>query len=186
MLPICSKIFERIIYNTYNYLFDNNLISQNQSGFKHGDSCINQLISTTHDIFNLLDEGLELRGVFLDISKAFNKVWHKGLIYKLKQNSIPGELLNILVDFLNNRKQRVVLNGQSYNWIDVKAGVPQDSIMGPSLFLIYINDLPEGLITNTKLFVDDTSLFSVVRDIAASTGELNNDLGNISGHINGK
>ena len=58
--------------------------------------------------------------------------------------------------------------------------------MGPSLFLIYINNLPEGLITNTKLFVDDTSLFSVVRDIAASTGELNNDLGNISGHINGK
>ena len=128
-----------------------------------------------------------MRGVFLDISKAFDNVWHKGLIYKLQENGISGELLNIIVDFLNNRKQRVVLNGQSSNWVDVKAGVPQGSIMGPLLFLIYINDLPEGLITNAKLFADDTSFFSVVRDIAACTEELNNDLRNISnGHINGK
>ena len=108
---------------------------------------------------NSLGEGFEVRGVFLDISKAFDKVWHEGLIYKLQQNGISGELLNILVDFLNNRKQRVVLNGQSSNWVDVKAGVPQGSIMGPLLFLIYINDLPEGLITNAKLFANDTSLF---------------------------
>ena len=163
MLPIYSKIFERIIYNnTYNYRIDNNLISQNHSGFKRGDSCINQLISVTHDILNSLDEGLEVRGVFLDISKAFNKVWHKGFIYKLQQNGISGELLNILIDSLNNRKQRVVLNRQSCNWVDVKAGVPQGSITGPLLFIIYINDLPEGLITNAKLFADDMSLFAVV------------------------
>ena len=93
-----------------------------------------------------------MRGVFLDISKAFDNVWHKGLIYKLQENGIFGELLNIIVDFLSNRKQRVVLNGQSSNWVDVKAGVPQGSI----LFLIYINDLPEGLITNAKVFADDT------------------------------
>ena len=88
--------------------------------------------------------------------------------------------MNILVDFLNNRKQRIVLNGQTSHWIDVKASVPQGSIMGPLLFLIYINNRPEGLITNAKLFADDASLFSVVRDIAASTEELNNDLRNIS------
>ena len=117
-----------------------------------------------------------MRGVFLDISKAFDNVWHKGLIYKLQENGISGELLNIIVDFLNNRKQRVVLNGQSSNWVDVKAGVPQGSIMGPLL----INALPEGLIANAKLFADDTSLFLVVRDIAASTEELNDDLRNIS------
>ena len=147
LLPICSKIFERIIYNnTYNYLIDNNLISQNQSGFKRGDSCINQLISITHDILNSLDEGLEVRGVFLDISKAFDKVWHDGLIYKLQQNGISGELLNILIDFLKNRKQGVVLNGQSSNWVDIKAGEPQGSIMGPLLFLIYINDIGKSLL----------------------------------------
>ena len=121
-----------------------------------------------------------MRGVFLDIFKAFHKVWYEGLIHKLQQNGISGKLLNILVNFLNNSKQRVVLNGQSSNWVDVKAGVPQGSITRPWLFLIYINDLPEGLITNAKLFADDTSLFSVVRDIAATTEELNNDLRNIS------
>ena len=98
-----------------------------------------------------------MRRVFLDISKAFNKVWQEGLIYKLQQNGISGELLNILVDFLNNRKQSVVLNGQSSNWVDVKA-----SIMVPLLFLIYINDLPEGLNTNAKLLADDKALFSIV------------------------
>ena len=116
LLPICSKIYERIIYNnTYNYLINTNLISQNQSGFKRGESCINQLISITHDILNSLDEGLEVRGVSLGISKAFDKVWHEGWIYELQQNGISGELLNILIDFLNNRKQRVILNGQSSN-----------------------------------------------------------------------
>ena len=110
-----------------------------------------------------------MRGVILDISKAFDKVWHEGLIYKVQQNGISGELLNILIDFLNNRKQRVVLSGHSSNWVDVKAGAPQGSIMGPLLFLICINDLPEGLITNAKLFADDMSLFSVVQDIAVTT-----------------
>ena len=93
------------------------------------------------------------------------------MIYKLQQSGISGELLNILVDFLNNRKQRVVLNSQNSNWLDVKASVSQGSIMEALLFLIYINDLPEGLITNAKLFADDTLLFSVVGDIAASTEE---------------
>ena len=75
LLPICSRIFERIIYNnTYSYLIDNNLISQNQSGFKRGDSCINQLISITHNILNLLDDGLQVRVVFLDISKAIQSL----------------------------------------------------------------------------------------------------------------
>ena len=77
-----------------------------------------------------------MRGVFLDISRAFDKVWHKGLMYKLQQNGISGELLKILVDFLDNRKQRIVLNGQSSNQFDVKDSVPQGSIMGPLRFLI--------------------------------------------------
>ena len=102
---------------------------------------------------------LEVRDEFLDISKAFDNVWHEGLTYKLQQSGISGELLNILIDLINSRKQRIVHNCQSSNWVHINAGVPQGSIIRPLLFLIYINDLPEGLITNAKLFANDTSLF---------------------------
>ena len=166
LLPIFKKIFERLIYNEmYSFFTENDLISSNQSGFKQGDSCINQLLSITHDIYQSLDQGYEVRGVFLDISKAFDKVWHKGLIHKLKQNGIGGPLLKILTDFLKSRKQRVVLNGQHSSWSDVLAGVPQGSILGPLLFLIYINDLPDGVQCNPNLFADDTLLFPTVHNI---------------------
>jgi len=177
LLPIFGKIFERLIYKEmYSFFIENNLISQNQSGFKQGDSCTNQLVSITHDIYKSLDQGYEVRGVFLDISKAFDKVWHKGLLYKLEQNGIKGPLLKILTDFLRGRKQRVVLNGQYSSWSDILAGVPQGSILGPLLFLIYINDLSDGLKCNPKLFADDTSLFSTVYNIDEATNDLNNDL----------
>ena len=146
----------------------------NQSGFKQRDSCINQLLSITHDIYQSLDQGCEVRGVF------FDKVWHKGLIHKLKQNGIGGPLLKILTDFLKSRKQRVVLNGQHSSWSDVLAGVPQGSILGPLLFLIYINDLSDGLQCNPKLFADDTSLFATVHNIKKATNDLNNDLTKIT------
>ena len=177
LLPICRKIFERLIFNEmFRFLIENNLISSNQSGFKPGDSCINQLLSITHEIYKSFDDGFEVRGVFLDISKAFDKVWHKGIIFKLQQNGISGKLLRVLSDFLKDRKQRVILNGQFSSWTSVNAGVPQGSILGPLLFLIYINDLTDGLSSNAKLFADDTSLFSVIHDVDASANELNNDL----------
>ena len=90
----------------YSTFIENDLISPKQSGFRPGDSCIN------HEILSAFNIGLEVRGLFLDVSKAFDKVWHAGLIYKLRQNGICGDLINILNDFLTNRKQRVVLNGQ--------------------------------------------------------------------------
>ena len=165
LLSICGKILERVMLNEmFIFFIENKLISSNQSGFKPGDSCINQLLSIIHEIYESFDVGLEVRSVFLDISKAFDKVWHDGIIYKLTQNGISRNLLKLLEDFLKERKQRVVLNGQVSTWKNINAGVPQGSILGPLLFLIYINDLTEGLTTNVKLFADDTSLFSVVHD----------------------
>ena len=145
------------------FFIKNSLISQNQSGFKPGDSCINQLLSITHEIYKSFDDGWELRGVFLDISKAFDKVWHQGVLFKLKQNGISGNLLKLMEDFLGNRYQRVVLNGQVSKWAAINAGVPQGSILAPLLVLIYINDLLTRLYFNSRLFADDTSLFSAVR-----------------------
>ena len=108
-----------------------------------------------------------VRSVFLDISKAFDNVWHKRLIFKLKQSGI--ELLYILSGFLSNRKQRVVLDVQNSSWTIVHAGVPQGSILGPLLFLIYINDLSDTLTNYAKLFADDASLFSVFHGVNTST-----------------
>ena len=105
---------------------------------------------------------------------------HDGLIFKLKQNGISGNLLNLLSNFLRNRNQGIVLNGQCSSWADVTAGVPQGSILGPLLFLIYINDLANGLPSIAKLFADDTSLFSVVHNANTTAKELNNDLVKIS------
>ena len=164
----------------FKFFIENELISPSQSGFKPGDSGANQLLAITHEIYKSFDKGFEVRGVFLDISKAFDKVWHDGLSFKLKQNSISGNLIDLLCDFLRNRKQRVLLNGQVSGWSDVKAGVLQGSILGPLLFLIYINDLSEGLSSNAKLFDDDTSLFSVIHDSNTSALELNNDLAKIN------
>ena len=113
LLPTCGKIFERLIYNVmYDFPTENDLLSPNQSGFRSDDSCINQLLSINHEILNAFDKGLEVCGIFLDISKAFDKVWHGSLIFKLRQNGISGDIINILQEFLRNRKQRVVLNGQ--------------------------------------------------------------------------
>ena len=134
LLPICSKIFERLIYNEMLIFFtENNLISPNPSGFRPGDSCVNHLLAVTQEIYKSLDEGFEVRGVF-------DKVWHEGLLLKLNQNGISGNLLKFFRNSLSCRKQRVVLNGQHSSRDKIIAGVPQGSMLGPLLFLIYIND----------------------------------------------
>ena len=129
-------------------------------------------------LINAFDKGLEVRGLLLDISKAFDKVWNDSLIFKLRQNGIRGDIINILREILLNRKQSVVLNCHYSSWADFRTGVSQGSILGSLLFLIHINDLSDGLKSKCKLFADDTSLFSVVYDINTSASDLNEDLGN--------
>ena len=183
LLPICGKIFEKLIIDCiYEHLTDHQLITPDQSGFRPGDSTINQLLYITHSIHNAFEEypSRETRAVFLDISKAFDKVWHEGLIFKLKSNGISGPLLVLIDSYLSNRKQRVVLNGKSSNWSPISVGVPQGSVLGPLFFLVYINDLVENVSSDAKLFADDTSLFTVVYDEGIAADQLNRDLKVIS------
>ena len=105
LLAICGKSFWCLIYNSlFEFSIANELIYFNQSGFKPSDSCINQLLSIAHEICKSFDDGYQVRGIFLDISKAFDKVWYNGLIYKLRQNGVSHDLLNLIIDFLDARK----------------------------------------------------------------------------------
>ena len=164
----------------YKHFISNNLITKNQSGFRPGDSVTNQLIFLVDNIHSSSDINLEVRSVFLDMSKAFDKVWHEGLLFKLRQNGINGKLINILKIYLSNRKQRVLINCSESDRGEIEFGVPQGSVLGPLLFLIYINDLEIGIKSHIKFFTDDTSLFSIVRDPNTSPCELNHDLKLIS------
>ena len=110
----------------YNHLVTNNLISKNQSGFRPGDSCTNQLLSLINEIHRAFDDKncLEIRSVCLDMSKAFDKVWHQVFIFNLKQIGVRDYTLNLLFDYLLNRYQRIVINGQNSEWAPISSGVP--------------------------------------------------------------
>ena len=161
-------------------MIQNDLLSSNQSGFRPGDSTINQLLSINTDIYDSFENYDETRAIFLDISKAFDKVWHDDLLFKLESIGVEGSLLSLSRSYLRERKERVILNGLHSNWMGLEAGVPQGSVLGPLLFLVYINDLTDGISSNMKLFADDSSLFSRVTDVTDTHEKLLNDLGTIT------
>ena len=105
------------------------------------------------------------RAVALDISKAFDRVWHAGLLHKTKSYGISGQIFGLISSFLSNRQLQVVLEGKSSQEYPVNAGVPQGSILGPALFLLYINDLPDEVICYTVIYADDTTLYSKASDL---------------------
>ena len=117
--------------------------------------------------------------MFCDISKAFDRVWHRGLLYKLESAGISGSLLWWFKDYINDRKQRVVLPGSASSWAFIKAGVPQGSILGPLLFLIIINDIVDDIHSYIKLFADSTSLYIIVDNPTSAVDKLNADLAKI-------
>ena len=118
--------------------------------------------------------------IFLDIFNAFDEVWHEGLLSKLITYGLKGEILNLLRNYLHERNQRVVLNGQISSWDLIRSEVPQVLVLGPLLLLIYINDLPHNILSTCKIFADNTSLFSHVSNKCKSQSEMNNDLQVIS------
>ena len=139
LLPIGSKIFERLIFNSlYKFVEENSLFCSSQSGFMKTDSCVNQPLPIVHEIYESFDNFpfLETHSEFLDISKAFDRVWQKGLIYNLKTVGVFNNSLKIFQLFLEIRYQRVLLNGPNSHWELIKAGLPQGSVLGPLLFLI--------------------------------------------------
>jgi hypothetical protein len=177
LLNCLSKVFEKVVANRLiTYILDNKLVSPNQSGFMPKDSTTNQLVKIVDYVLQGFDHGNDSIAVFLDISKAFDRVWHKGLIIKLYNNGIRGSLLNWFQSYVTGRSQNVVINGCSSDPLPVMAGVPQGSVLGPLLFLLYIDDVTDGLTCMNNLFADDTSLVERVVNFAESVSRVNNDL----------
>ena len=170
---------EKIVQkHVFNFCRDNSILTALQSGFVPGNSTVNQLVDLYNTLCKALDEGKEVRAVFCDISKAFDRVWQRGLLYKLRRIGISGSLLSWFANYLKDRRQHVVLPGAPSNWSSINAGVPQGSILGPLLFLIYINDIVENINSSIRLLADDTSLYIIVDPTDAAI-TLNSDLSKI-------
>ena len=123
-----------------------------------------------------MDKGKEIKFILCDVSKAFDKVWHRGLLYKLKRKyGLCNNIFKWFSSYLNERKQRVINEGFHSTWLDTMVGVPQGSVLGPYLFLLYINDIVDNISGNIRLLAYDTSLFTVVEN-ADSVKLLNEDI----------
>ena len=177
LLSCIGKVFEKCVFkHLHNYLVANNKITPAQSGFTPNDSAVFQLIDIYDTILKAVDEGKEVRAVFCDISKAFDRVWHRGLLFKLRRIGVVGRLLNWFASYLDHRLQRVAMEGSFSEYKEVKAGVPQGSILGPMLFLIYINDIVQEIDSSIKLFADDTTLYLIIEDPIRAANLMDNDL----------
>ena len=181
LLSVISKLFESVINKRIlDHLNRNNLLSDVQYGFRSARSTADVLTVITHRISEAMAMGNHSRVIALDISKAFDKVWHKGLLLKLSSYGISGKVLAVIKSFLSGRSLRVVVNGQSSHAHSINAGVPQGSILGPTLFLLFINDLPKHIINSlVDIYADDTTLYRCtstdVDDVKAAS-DLSSDL----------
>ena len=134
-------------------------MSEEQHGFREGRSCLSNLLTTLEDWTSILDDKDCVDVAYLDFSKAFDLVSHKHLILKLAKHGINGQIGNWIKAFLENRKQRVVIRGYKSDELNVLSGVPQGSVLGPILFLIFINDLPKCTTCPCSLFADDSKIY---------------------------
>ncbi len=168
LMCVCCKLMEHVVASgIMKHARTNNLLYDLQHGFRERRSCETQLLGFQADILKNMADGKQTDAVVLDFSKAFDKVSHSKLVAKLGHYGVRGRTNAWIRDFLTDRKQTVVLNGASSCETKVRSGVPQGSVLGPCLFLFYINDLPEGLRSEVRLFADDTVVYisvSLVQD----------------------
>ena len=161
--PVLSKVFERLLAKRLTRFINiNKLLPDKQFGFRKGLSTSDALLFITHNLQASLDAGHESRLVSLDFSSAFDRVNHRALLFKLRNLGIAGCFLNILTDFLTNRRQRVSVDGAFSLFSPVESGVPQGSVLGPLLFIIYTSDMWSGIESNMVSYADDTTLFAAI------------------------
>jgi hypothetical protein len=177
---IISKVLEHIIFSSIaRHLENYQMLSPAQHGFRPGYSCETQLIAAFNDWAKTIDANSSTDVVILDFSKAFDSVPHERLKSKLHFYGVRGQTLKWIDAFLSNRRQRVILNGACSDWSLVKSGVPQGSVLGPLLFLLYINDIGDGVESNLRLFADDCVLYRAIKNTNDSI-KLQNDLNKLA------
>ena len=161
--PVLSKIFERLLAKRLTRFIDvNKLLPPHQFGFRKGLSTSDALLLLTHSVQASLDAGSECRLVSLDFSSAFDRVNHDALLFKIRSHGIGGNFFNMLSDFLRDRRQRVVVDGCFSSFSFVKSGVPQGSVLGPLLFILYTADMWTGIECGMIAYADDTTLYAPI------------------------
>ena len=135
----------------YNYLESTNYLCEEQHRFRSHRSCTTQLLLVSEILSKRFEDGLDTDVIYLDFQKAFDKVPHKRLLLKLKKAGIQGPIYDLIKDFLSNRNHRINVNGSFSSKSSVKSGIPQGSILGPLLFIIFINDLPDSIKNHCRL-----------------------------------
>ena len=161
LFSVVSKVFQKLVNNRIvDHLEKCGLFSDFQYGFRSSRSTADLLAVVSDRIARAFNMSGATRAVALDISKAFDRAWHACLLHKLKSYGISGQIFGLISSFLSNRRLRVALEGKSSQEYPVNAGIPQGSILGPTLFLLYINDLPDDVIWNIAIYADDTTLYS--------------------------
>ena len=176
LTAIPCKVLETIIREeVMNHLNAHQLLSPDQYGFRAKRSCTAQLLHTLEDWSQMVEDGSTVDAIYLDYRKAFDSVPHERLLRKLEAHGIGGKLLEWIRAFLINRRQQVVINGTCSDWVPVPSRVPQGSVLGPLLFVLYINDMPDVIECPIKIFADDTKIYQV----STEGGKLQTDIDNI-------